>query len=338
VLRIRVTGEDLARSRFAISPLWELVKALRLLATPTRRDPATDPWVARARQRFEQVSGNVGVQAVLALQPPGYGADYLSPVPRGVADTIDDLLDAVRSCPTAQARAEISTAMAHRRASEQVREVLARDDVTVLLADALAGCWDTVLAPDWPLLRAVLERDVVHRAERLVSRGWASALDDLHARVRWAHGLIRVDRWRDQDVDLDGRGLLFVPSVFVWPGLAVTLDPPWPPALVYPARGVGALWRSPDEGGPAGPPDALAQLLGRTRAAVLTALDQPASTTQLARVLRQSIGGVGDHLAVLGRAGLVDRARSGRSVLYHRSPAGEALVAAPGAADPLHAR
>jgi hypothetical protein len=39
-----------------------------------------------------------------------------------------------------------------------------------------------------------------------------------------------------------------VPSVFVWPRLALTLDPPWPPALIYPARGVAALWEKPGPG------------------------------------------------------------------------------------------
>lgn len=328
MLRMGVTGEDLARSRFAISPLWELVNALRLLAAPSRRSSATDPWVGRTRQRFEALRDSIDLQAVLALQPPGYGADFLSPVPRGVADTIDDLLDLVRSCPTDQARAEIATAMTHRPASPRVRQVLARPDVTNRLADVLAQAWDTLLAPDWPLLRAVLERDVVHRAERLVSHGWAAALADLDPRLRWSHDQIRVDRWHDQDVDLAGRGLLLIPSVFVWPGLAVSLDPPCPPALIYPARGVAALWRSPNTSNTSGTPDALARLLGRSRAAVLTALDQPTSTTGLGRLLGQSIGGVGDHLAVLDDAGLVDHARSGRSVLYRRTPAGEAIIAA----------
>ena len=334
MLSIRVSGEDLARSRFAISPLWELVNALRRLAAPPRGTP-TDPWLARSRDRFEALRRDLDVQAVLALQPPGYGADFLSPVPSGVADTIDDLLDAVRDCPTDQARAEIATALGHRPAGARVREVLDGDDVTARLADALAHCWDVLLAPDWPLLRAILERDVVHRAERLVSGGWAAALDDLDPRVRWGGGLIRINRrydgTTDREVDLAGRGLLLIPSVFVWPGVAEALDPPWPPALVYPARGVAALRTS----GSAGVlPDALARLVGRARAAVLAALDEPASTTQLARLLGQSIGGVGDHMAVLAGAGLVDRARAGRSVLYRRTPAGDALVAAAVASSP----
>jgi DNA-binding transcriptional ArsR family regulator len=105
------------------------------------------------------------------------------------------------------------------------------------------------------------------------------------------------------------------------------LEPPWPPALVYPARGVAALWEPAGRGRAA---VALARLLGASRAAVLTALDEPTSTTQLVGVLHQSLGGLGDHLAALYGAGLVTRARSGRSVLYRRTPVGDAVVAAAG--------
>ena len=52
----------------------------------------------------------------------------------------------------------------------------------------------------------------------------------------------------------------------------------------------------------------------------------PASTSQLARAFGMATGAVGDHLAVLHRARLVERARSGRSVLYRRTPLGDALV------------
>lgn len=329
VLRIAVGSEDLVHSRFAISPLFELVNALRVLAdSPRRAAPALQPWLDRSHGRYRALRDRVDVDAVLALQPPGYGADFLSPPPSSIATTIDDLLETVRSTPLRQAHAEVATALRQQPPVQPgVRAVLTGGRVTEHLADVLDAAWQALLAPEWPLLRAVLERDVVHRAGRLVSSGWAGALADLHRDLRWQAGRIECTRWPDQDAALAGEGLLLVPSVFVWPGLAVTLDPPWPPALVYPARGVAALWQRPGHGEPAA---GLARLLGASRAAVLTALDDPASTTQLVGVLHQSLGGLGDHLAALRVAGLVTRARSGRSVLYRRTPVGDAVVAAAG--------
>jgi DNA-binding transcriptional ArsR family regulator len=114
--------------------------------------------------------------------------------------------------------------------------------------------------------------------------------------------------------------------VFVWPGLAAHTEDPWPRTIIYPARGVGALWGEPVSASPG----ALGDLVGRSRARLLDALDSPASTTQLARSTGLAPGAVGDHLAVLLRAGLLDRARSGRSVLYTRTALGDALAAVSG--------
>ncbi|WP_222871798.1 ArsR/SmtB family transcription factor [Nonomuraea sp. PA05] len=52
------------------------------------------------------------------------------------------------------------------------------------------------------------------------------------------------------------------------------------------------------------------------------------STTHLVAVTGQKLGSVGRHLRVLLDAGLVERRRAGRSVLYVRTAAGEVLVEA----------
>ena len=328
-LRIEVRNEDLTMSRFATSPLWELSHALRLLAGgPGQPDePVLRPWLVRARDRYRALARETDVGVILALNPPGWGADFLSPVPASLHTTIGDLLDQVRSTPADQAHREVAEALRRQPpVDRRVERILTGDRVAGYAADVLAAAWQALLEPEWRTLRAILERDVVYRAGQLAARGWAAALTDLHANLSWHQGRIELSRWSsDEQAELGGRGLLFVPSVFVWPRLALTLDPPWPPALVYPARGVSALWEQP---GRTGPGTALDRLLGRSRAAILLALEDPASTTQLAATLGQSLGGIGDHLAVLREAGLIARARSGRSVLYRRTPVGDALTAA----------
>jgi DNA-binding transcriptional ArsR family regulator len=117
-----------------------------------------------------------------------------------------------------------------------------------------------------------------------------------------------------------------IPNVFVWPlACSMTVDP-WPPAVVYPPRGVGTLWAPRNGDGQA----ALDALLGRTRATVLRALEAPCSTTELSRRLELTPGAVSLHLTVMHDAGLLIRQRAGRSVLYRASAIGEALLAAAG--------
>jgi DNA-binding transcriptional ArsR family regulator len=333
-LRVEVGSEDLTMSRFALSPLWELTHAMRLLAGPSDTS-VLRPWLARARDRYLALTREADVGVILALSPPGWGADFLTPVPAGVSTTIGDLLDQVRSTPAGQVQHEVALALAQQPPLDpRIEQILTSDRAAGYVADVLAAAWQALLEPEWPTLRAILERDVVYRAGQLTSRGWAAALGDLHPELAWDQGRIVLTRMRGyQDAALGGRGLLFVPSVFIWPKLALGLDPPWPPALIYPARGVAALWERPGRvaaAGGAAAGDALERLLGPSRAAILIALEEPASTTQLAATLGQSLGGIGDHLAVLREAGLISRARSGRSVLYRRTPVGDALVAADG--------
>jgi DNA-binding transcriptional ArsR family regulator len=325
VLRFIVHRDDLLNSRFAISPLFELDNILRRLSGHHHGRLPTD-WSARLRPTYRRLRATTALDALLALQTRRYGAGFVAPPPASMAQTVEEDLATVRATPLRLARAEIAKARAGEPEPPPGVVAILRDPAVVeILADTLETVWHELVGPDWPALRAVCERDVVHRAGLLSRAGWTAALAGLHPRVSWRDGEVQVGHREDQVVDLDGRGLLLVPSVFVWPGVAVYLDPPWPHTLLYPARGTAALLE-PDQ---VPPPSALADLVGRSRARLLFALAEPASTTQLAATLRLAPGAVGDHLAVLRRAGLVNRARSGRSVLYRRTPLGDALAATP---------
>lgn len=69
----------------------------------------------------------------------------------------------------------------------------------------------------------------------------------------------------------------------------------------------------------------LGDLFGRTRAVLLTLLAEPMTTTELARRTAVTPSAVSQHLRVLRDGGLVNRARSGRSVLHLRSELADQL-------------
>lgn len=325
MFRLTVHRDDLLNSRFAVSPLFELDNLLRTLSGLGRgRLPAR--WEARLRPVFRGLRATTDLDAVLALQSRRYGAAFVAPPPASLAQTIEDDLASVRATPLELARHEIEKCLHHEQPTdERVLGILRDASVVSVIADTLEVAWRELLAADWPAMRAVCERDVIHRAGLLSRGGWSEALGGLDRRVRWRDGEIELIHRADVRVDLGGNGLLLVPSVLVWPHVVMYTDPPWPHAMIYPARGTAALLE-PDH---ATPPGGLADLLGRSRARLLTTLATPASTTQLAKGLRLAPGAVGDHLAVLRRAGLVSRARSGRSVLYRRTPLGDALASTP---------
>jgi DNA-binding transcriptional ArsR family regulator len=204
-----------------------------------------------------------------------------------------------------------------------VQPLLDRPRGTVrALADVLGTYWERAVAPDWPRVRTFLEADLQHRARRLADGGPAALFEDLHPAVRWEAGALWAEVPHDEDFALGGRGLLLVPSAFQWHRPAAITEPPWQPTLIYPARGVATLWEEAGERSS----EALPALLGARRAEILAACDAPRSTTELARRLDATPGGVSQHLSVLRDAGLLGAAREGRMVLYARTALGDALV------------
>lgn len=321
-----MTPQDVAASRFAISPLIETMHAQWVLAG---RVPAGTHrrWVERWREPYRELErAHPALRATAAITGnKGHNVDFVAPPPTGVGVPFEAELSAMRATPAELAHAEITEVLAGRPpAPGWVRELLLGPDVVRLLADAYQALWTEIVSHRWPHLRAVLERDVVRRAGRLAAYGWGAALDDLSEQVRWheeGHIGIRMGPGGERH-RLGGRGLLFVPSAFTGRVGAYLADA-WPYALVYPARGVAAVpWTDADSGR-----GGLAVLMGRSRTRILAELAVPASTTHLAALFGQSVGTAGGHLAALRGAGLVVGVRTGRSVLYSRTPLGDALIA-----------
>jgi DNA-binding transcriptional ArsR family regulator len=314
---------DLAKTRFAISPLYELVESLRLLRAPERA-AAHIPWMRQALP----VARTLPLATAFALTPrrppvPAYYMpDFLVPPPVSPVATLSEELERLRATSGAQVRADVTRMLGSSDTPAVLAELL-EDPPRGLgqLADALAAYWSVVIEPEWPRIRALLEADLAYRAHRLTMGGHASLFGDLNSMVRLSGGRLEVDLITNTTVDLRGEGLLLVPSAFQWQRPAVIYDPPWQPTLLYPARGVALLWEAERQ-----PAAALAGVLGRTRAQVLAMLDAPRTTAELARRLGVRASGVSAHLGALRRAGLVSRTRHGRSVLYARTELGQRLA------------
>jgi DNA-binding transcriptional ArsR family regulator len=204
--------------------------------------------------------------------------------------------------------------------TDRLREALAA------VAAEVADYHDRLIAPHWERIRAVLEADVSYHAERLAGGGARSLFSDLHPDLYWSAGKLFM---RDSEtgqgdarVRLGPDGLVLVPSVFGWPHWSIKKATSTQTTLLYPARGTASVWQSSETA-----PAAVELLPGAPRARLLEALCSPATTTALARRLGVTPSAVSQHLAVLHHGGLVDRQRSGRTVLYQTSELGLALLA-----------
>jgi DNA-binding transcriptional ArsR family regulator len=316
VIEWRLTADDVSRIRFAFSPLTEMVLSLVVLQAPAQHALQL-PWVRATQPRLAEVP----LADVLPLVPAhGIVADFLSPPPSTPLPDIAAELDLLRETSPERALADLADvpdvppAVLHNVRADPAGAV-------ARVVDGLQAYWDVVFAPIWPRVRTLLEADVIWRARRLTIGGATALFADLHPTVSWDGDRLRAaDAW-DHSGTPSGDGVLLVPSAMTWPGVRKMIAP-YQATLVYPARGVATLW----ETGPPPSPDALVALLGRTRAHLLTALAEPASTTTLARRLSLTRGAVSQHLQILHANGLVSRSRVDAFVLYQRTPRGDSLT------------
>ncbi|WP_307671581.1 DUF5937 family protein [Streptomyces sp. V2I9] len=326
VAELAFSTSDLAQVRFAVSPMWEVAPSFRLL-TSAAAHPIHGPWADQVRPRMVAAGLDRGWLRELVPPTGGYVPDFLNPAPAGPAPTPAAERDAIRASPADRVRQDLDHLARHRGNLGPRLRALHNDPQGLLakVAEELETYWELVLAPYWARIRAVLDADILYRARLAAEHGAGHLLNDLHTSVSWDDNALRMSR-RKQPLTRTtaGTGLLLIPSAFTGPGLRTRTTPPDPPQLAYPARGVGALWTKR----PVTRTGTLSAVLGRSRTLLLTELEIPASTTQLAHRTGLSPAGVSQYLTALRNAGLVSAHRAGRSVLYARTAAAETLLQA----------
>jgi hypothetical protein len=318
--------EDLADTRFAISPIHETVLSVRILREPGLYALHL-PWRRAVLGRLDAP----GADLLMSLVGPDRAVpDFLTPRPTKFAATFEEELTAVRRTPPDVVRRDVLAVYVRGRLPDVLQEITANDDAPVralrdAICDQLQRYWDVAVKPTWPQMRLVLEADMTYRARQLAVGGARLLFADMHPNLRWHDGVLHIDKMIGRHrVAASGRGLLLVPSVFAHKP-APPVSPEQPPLLAYPCRGIATLWAPT----PTADATALTSLLGAPRTRLLGLLDEPLPTVEIARRLTVTPSAVSQHLQVLHATGLITRTRDGRHVLYRRSPLGDQLAGQP---------
>lgn len=328
MLRIRFTGRDLAQTRIAptADPMWELALSMHQLRLPSQ-NAFLEGWkqqTARGMQPHSPLRGAVAL--ALALNPPrGYFPDFLTPYD-GVFG-LESGMEAMTSTDPARLDHEISQLTVTERAVAPAVEDLrsGRAAAVQALETSMRRYYDAAVAPVWDRITAAVEADRARRMRDLADGGWAKVLDNLHPDARFREDTLEIDRWgypsEDTELDLQGRGLLIIPSYFKEERqLMLLADMALPPVLLYPIDQAARLTVHTGH-------EQLASLIGRTRARVLESTVSGGSTSTIAARLDISLPAASKHLDVLRRAGLVHSNRTRNTVNHLTTALGVSLLA-----------
>jgi DNA-binding transcriptional ArsR family regulator len=317
VIRIHLTVADTTRIRFAPrpAPLQELNAALSMAC---RRDGELlfGHW---RRRLFRSLPA--AVRPLQNLVPAGQAPGFLDVF----SDSLQDGLDSARSWRPELVRAELERVYANAPSSTPVPawvSDLHRGDADAwqILSRAQKSAFDAVLKPVWPAVRDLHHAEFTRHAVTVAEHGIGSALTDLVPGSRLHGDIWELDAPHKRDIRPDGRDLLLLPT-FHWTGHPLVSDlPDHPVAVTYPAgHGLSLPLPLAHE-------NPLADVLGRTRLALLLLLDHEHTTSALARQLGVSNATASAHTAALRAAGLITTSRAGRAVLHRRTPLGTLLA------------
>ncbi|MFG2290999.1 ArsR/SmtB family transcription factor [Streptomyces sp. NPDC048595] len=216
----------------------------------------------------------------------------------------------------------------HDRTVGEGAEVTAVQPPLPQAVGGLSQVWRAAVAPYWGPLLAYLEAECDARGRVVMAGGTELLLATLHSKITWRAPVLEIHDGPDEDIFLEGRGLVLTPSVFLnhRPGRVTRrLGESGPVVLAFAAppdvHRAASLWDEPDDSA-----QSLGALVGQTRAAALHILRVSCTTSQLADRLGISPAGASQHTAVLRQTGLITTRRIRNTVLHTLTPLGVALL------------
>lgn len=323
MIQLEFSPQDVLATRFAYSPLVELIVSYRLLKRPELQSHYRR-WLDVTLPALNDIELPY-LDALAASHH--YIPDFVTPTPITTSYTIEDEIEQLLDLPTELIRRDIEQ-LIRLCGDTEIRQqfLIYPREMLQCLADDLRLYWQRALEPHWSQLTSVLEGDILYRARQLAIEGAVTVFSDLHPVLSYDKDSLWLDKPNSQRLhgnyfNIVGRGLQLVPTTFMEDHLMWQTNPDWSPMLIYSARGIGQ-WEQqiPQKN------QSLELLIGEGRASVLQALIKPASTSEIAHRLELTAGAVSQHLDRLHRTGLVEPHRSGKRVYYHLTRRGMQLL------------
>ena len=202
VITIPLSTEDLIGMRFAFSPLCETILSFRVLLKPDEHIVHI-PWATRARKALR----GTNLRPLAMMYAEGHACpDFLSPPPTVSLASFEHELERFRETPSDLIRDDVEhfvyqvTEVISRRhlGPEQARALdgyLKAPRVSLhRLAETLLRYHDLAIAPYWPRMHALLEGDMLKRAQALALGGAEALFSDLNPDLHYRGGSLELNR------------------------------------------------------------------------------------------------------------------------------------------------
>jgi DNA-binding transcriptional ArsR family regulator len=241
-----------------------------------------------------------------------------TPIPTLADASVADQAARLRDMPAAALTGELQAAggghsLPHwQAAADQPRRWLNS------MADASLDTW-AAAEPRWRAAGPLLDREMRRVGTAAVRGGMAALLNSLHPRIRYHDGTLTLAFSWDLCATLGQRRLALLPMIAGRDALLFNFEHPDVCYIGYPVP-------QPCRGAQATADGALATILGPVRAAMLQALRQPLTVSNLAAAVPCAPTTATYHLHQLAAAGLISREKCGPSVRVSRTARGDDLV------------
>jgi DNA-binding transcriptional ArsR family regulator len=336
LIKVPLSGEGVARIRFAVSPIAELCALLALVARPPRYGHLRG-WADLATETLPQRR----LALLTALAAPGYLPDFMSPPLDAEERSIEDELESVHATSDARVAAEIAVIAAGKQIARLPGRPLPRALVQTMdkgisvfldrLCEEMYDLWRHTMSPRWSQVQHRMHAAISTAAGTQARSGTGAMLASLHPGLRWADSTLFMQS-RYEGNAAWARAVQLLPSVLA-PVLlpVIDVDPLGDcsarrrdPLILFPISQVRPITVAPANIQIARNLDAL---LGTTRARLLADLRILRRTTDLAARHHLAPSGVSYHLGILTRAGVISRRQARDGVFYQASPLGLSLLA-----------